>query len=79
MYAYTKVIKKYKGNYFNRIGPQPLLIIIRVSICLVDKDVCASFDEIPSMNLQDFKETVYAYIYKSHSELQREITHRIGS
>ena len=30
-----------------------------LSICLEDRDVFARFDEIPSMNLQDIKETVY--------------------
>ena len=63
-----KPLRITKGNNSNSIGSYPLIFII--SICLEDRNVFARFNEIPSMTLQDTKETVY----KSHLELQREIT-----
>ena len=45
-----------KGNNSNSIGPYPLIFIR--SICFVHyMNVFAKFDEIPSMILQDIKET----------------------
>ena len=44
-----------KGNNSYSIGPSPYFFIS--SICLVHMKVFAKFDEIPSMTLQDIKET----------------------
>ena len=44
-----------KGNNSNSIGPKPLIFIS--SIGHVHMNVFAKFDEIPSMILQDIKET----------------------
>ena len=50
-----KPLRITKGNNSNSIGPKPLVFIS--SICLVHMNVFAKFDEIPSMILQDIKET----------------------
>ena len=50
-----KPLRITKGNNSNSIGPLPLIFIS--SICLVHMNVFAKFDEIPSMILQDVKET----------------------
>ena len=48
--AYTRL--RYQVSVYRTIGPL-------VSICLEDRNVFARFHEIPSMTLQDIKETVY--------------------
>ena len=53
---YEKSFRMTKGNISNRIGPCPLLFFIK-SICLVDMNLFASLDEIPTMTLQDNMET----------------------
>ena len=50
-----KPLRITKGNNSYNIGPLPLIFI--GSICLVHMNVFAKFDEIPSMTLQDIKET----------------------
>ena len=49
-------IKITKGSNTIRIGPSPILFII--SIRPLDMNVYARFDEIPSLTLQDIKETL---------------------
>ena len=50
-----KPLRITKGNNSCSIGPYTLIFIS--SICLVHMNVFAKFDEIPSMTLQDIKET----------------------
>ena len=50
-----KPLRITKGNNSHINGPLPLLFII--SICPVDMNVYARFDEIPSMNLKVIKKT----------------------
>ena len=51
-----KPLRITKGNNSNSIGPQPLFFVINSSY-LVNMNESAKFDEIPSMILQDIKET----------------------
>ena len=56
VYAYTKAIKNYKGDItLIEMAPTPYIFII--SICPVDINKYARFDEIPSMTLKDIKES----------------------
>ena len=50
-----KSLRITKGNNSLTIAPSPNIFII--SISLVDLNVFARFDEIPSMSLQDIKKT----------------------
>ena len=59
-----KPLKITKGNNSNSIGPKPLFF--NISICLEDRKVLRRFDEIPSMNLKDIKETVYTKAIKNY-------------
>ena len=45
----------YKGKYLIEMASSPYFII---SICPVDMNVYARFDEIPSMTLKDIMETI---------------------
>ena len=47
---YKKAFRITKGNNSNRIGPL-------LKVCLVYMNMFARFDEIPTMTLQDIKET----------------------
>ena len=50
-----KPLRITKGNNSHRNGPSSLLFIM--IICLVDMNVYARFDEIPSITLKDTKKT----------------------
>ena len=50
-----KPLRFTKGNNSTELAPSPKIFIS--SICLVNMNVFAKFDEIPSMLLQDIKET----------------------
>ena len=50
-----KAIKNYLGNNFIEMAPSSNFFII--SICPVEMNVYARFDEIPSMTLKDIKIT----------------------
>ena len=50
-----KLLRITKGNNSYRNGPSPYIFII--SICPVDMNKYARFDEIPSMTLKDIKES----------------------
>ena len=49
-----------------------------MSICPLDMNVYARFDEIPSMTLQDIKETLSKYIQKPLRITKGNNSHRIG-
>ena len=44
----------------------PFGLLVIISICLVDRNVFAMFDEIPSMTLYDIKETIYTKAIKNY-------------
>ena len=50
-----KPLRITKGNNSHKYGPSALLFII--TICPVDMNVYARFDEIPSITLKDIKKT----------------------
>ena len=50
-----KPLRITKGNNSHRNGPSFLFFIM--IICPVDMNVCARFDEIPSITLKDIKKT----------------------
>ena len=52
----------------------PSLHLFIKSICLVDINMFTRFDEIPTISLQDIKETKRYGWNACHLELQREIT-----
>ena len=63
-----KPLRITKENNSNRIGPQPLIFISSIGHILMN--VFAKFDEIPSMILQDIKETkCYGHPIKNHREI----------
>ena len=54
--ANTKaILKNYKGKYQALIILAPSTYFFIISICLVDMNVYARFDEIPPMTLKDIK------------------------
>ena len=56
-YGWTRVpFRITKGNNSDIIGLRPILFSIK-SISLVDMNIFARFDDIPTITLQDIKET----------------------